>query len=92
MTAPVTRAAQSLTLRPADIEIPATARPCDAASVSALAESIAAIGLQTPPTVVERDGRYVLVAGRHRIEALKSLGIDSVPVQAVEMDDLEARM
>jgi hypothetical protein len=30
MIAPVTRAAQSLTLRPAEIEIPAAARPCDA--------------------------------------------------------------
>jgi ParB-like chromosome segregation protein Spo0J len=72
--------------------MPVTARPCDPSVVSTLAESIVAIGLQTLPTVIERGGRYVLVTGRHRIEALKSLGIDSVPVQAVEMDDLEARM
>jgi ParB family chromosome partitioning protein len=92
MTAPVSRSAQSLILRIADIEIPATARPCDPSVVSTLAESIAAIGLQTPPTVVERDGRYVLVAGRHRVEALKLLNAESVPVRLVEMDDLDARM
>jgi ParB-like chromosome segregation protein Spo0J len=92
MTAAVTRAAEALTLRLANIEIPATARPYDASAVSALAESIATIGLQTAPTVVERDGRYVLVTGRHRIEALKLLGVETVPVRPVEMDDLEARM
>jgi ParB family chromosome partitioning protein len=92
MTAAVTRAVEGVTLRLADIEIPPTARPYDASAVAVLAESIAAIGLQTEPTVVERDGRYVLVTGRHRIEALKLLGVESVPVRPVEMDDLEARM
>jgi ParB family chromosome partitioning protein len=92
MIAQVTHPDQSLILRPTDIEIPATARPCDASEVSALAESIATMGLQTAPTVVERDGHYVLVAGRHRIEALKLLGVESVPVRLVEMDDLDARM
>jgi ParB-like chromosome segregation protein Spo0J len=57
-----------------------------------LAESIADIGLQTPPTVVERDGRHVLVTGRHRIDALKLLGNESVLVRLVEMDELDARM
>jgi ParB-like chromosome segregation protein Spo0J len=50
------------------------------------------MGLQTPPSVIERDARYVLVTGRHRIEALKMLGVESVPVWLVEMDDLNARM
>ena len=49
MTASVLRAAQSLTLRPADIEIPPNARPCVPSAVSTLAESIAAMGLQTGP-------------------------------------------
>jgi ParB-like chromosome segregation protein Spo0J len=88
----VTYAAEGLTLRLADIEIPPTARPCDASSVSVLADSIADIGLHTPPTVVERDGHYLLVTGRHRIEALKRVGLESVPVRLVEMDDRDARM
>jgi ParB-like chromosome segregation protein Spo0J len=92
MTAAVTGAAEGLTLRLADTEIPATARPCDASRVLSLTESIADIGLQTPPTVVERDGRHVLVTGRHRIEALKLLGNERVLVRLVEMDDLDARM
>ena len=50
------------------------------------------MGLQTAPTVVRRDSRYVLVAGRHRIEALRSLGFEHVPVRLVEMNHLEARM
>ena len=54
--------------------------------------SIAAIGLQSAPTVVERDGRYLLVAGRHRLEALKLLGVESVLVRVVDFDDVEARM
>jgi ParB family chromosome partitioning protein len=60
--------------------------------VLALKASIEAIGLQTPPTVVERDGRYVLIAGRHRLEALRLLKAEKVPVRVVDMDDREARM
>ena len=74
------------------IEIPETARPYNAAVVVELSKSIAAIGLQSAPTVVERDGRFVLVSGRHRLEALKLLGIDSVRVRVVDFDDIEARM
>jgi ParB family chromosome partitioning protein len=92
MTTAVTVAADVRKLRLVEIDVPATARPCDPLAVSTLAESIASMGLQTAPTVVQRDGRYVLVAGRHRIEALKTLGIESVPVRLVEMDDVDARM
>ena len=44
------------------------------------------------PTIVERDGRYVLVAGKHRIEALRLLGVETVLVRLVDMDEREARM
>jgi ParB-like chromosome segregation protein Spo0J len=89
---PVTRAARGLTLRLADIEIPSTTRPYNAAAVVDLKRSIEAIGLQSAPTVIERDGRYVLVVGRHRLEAVRLLGIESVLVRLVDMDDIEARM
>ena len=90
--APVTRAARGLTLRLDEIEIRSTTRPYNATAVVELKRSIEAIGLQSAPTVVERDGRYVLVAGRHRIEALRLLGVETVLVRVVDMDDTEARM
>ena len=93
MSAPrVTRAARGLTLRLDEIEIPSTTRPYNATAVVELKRSIEAIGLQSAPTVIERDGRYVLVVGRHRIEALRLLGVETVLVRLVDMDDIEARM
>jgi ParB family chromosome partitioning protein len=62
------------------------------AEVTALKASIQAIGLQTPLTVVAREGRYVLVAGRHRLEALRLLKAERIPVRIVDFDDVEARM
>ncbi len=75
-----------------EIEIQQRARPYNATEVVALKASIQAIGLQTPLTVVERDGRYVLVAGRHRLEALRLLKAERVPVRIVAFDDTEARL
>ena len=92
MTTTISRSSKSLTLRLSQIEIPSTARPYNATAVVELSRSIAAIGLQSAPTVIERDGRFVLVAGRHRIEALKMLHVDSVLVRLVDFDDVEARM
>jgi ParB-like chromosome segregation protein Spo0J len=88
----VTRAAKGVTLRLANIEIPSIARPYNATAVVDLSRSIALIGLQSAPTVVEREGRYVLVAGRNRIEALRLLGVESVLVRLVDMDDIDARL
>jgi ParB family transcriptional regulator, chromosome partitioning protein len=88
----VTRAVKGMTLRLDDIEIPSSVRPYSAAAVAELSKSIAAIGLQSAPTVIERGGRYVLVAGRHRIEALRLLKHESVLVRVVDFDDLEARL
>lgn len=67
-------------------------RPYNPHEVLALKESIAAIGLQTPLTVIERDGRLVLVAGRHRLEALRLLKAEKAPVRIVDFDDAEARL
>jgi ParB-like chromosome segregation protein Spo0J len=88
----VTRAVKGMTLRLDDIEIPSSVRPYNAIAVVELSKSIAAIGLQSAPTVIEREGRYVLVAGRHRIEALRLLKQESVLVRVVDFDDLEARL
>ena len=71
-TLPISRPAKGLTLRLDQIEIPATARAYHATAVLDLSKSIAAIGLQSALTVIERDDRFVLVAGRHRLEALRT--------------------
>jgi ParB-like chromosome segregation protein Spo0J len=75
-----------------ELDFPAKARPTNATAVVALASSIRAIGLQNPPTVIERAGRYLLIAGRHRLEALRVLGEERVPVRVVDFDDIEARL
>jgi ParB family transcriptional regulator, chromosome partitioning protein len=75
-----------------EIGFPANARPTNATDVVALVSSIRTIGLQVPLTVVERDGRYLLIAGRHRLEALRVIGEERVPVRVVDFDDLEARL
>jgi ParB-like chromosome segregation protein Spo0J len=74
------------------IDFPANARPTHADKVRELANSIRRLGLQTLPTVVERDGRYMLIAGRHRVEALRVIGRDPIDVRVVDFDDIEARL
>jgi sulfiredoxin len=59
----------------ADIYVPQALRvPVDAAKVEALALSIADQGQQEPIMVRADKERYVLVAGLHRVEAMKALG------------------
>ena len=84
--------ARGAELRIDEIVIPETTRPYNPAAVMDLKRSIEAIGLQSAPTVVERDGQFILVAGRHRLEALKLLGRESVRVRVADFDDIEARM
>jgi hypothetical protein len=60
------------------IEVTPWGRPYDATTVSRLAQSIRDIGLQHPITVVTRDGRFALVAGRHRLEAFRVLGEERI--------------
>src|SRR5271166_4197797 len=74
------------------IEIAANRRAIDPAAVERLSESIAAVGLQHRVTVCKRNGAYVLVAGRHRIEACRKLGIERIPASVVELAALEAEL
>lgn len=48
------------------------------AKIEDLAENILAHGQQTPIQVRRDKSRYVLVAGFHRLEALRALGSDTV--------------
>lgn len=72
-------------------------------AVARLAESIERLGLRTPITIrVDKDlpdpdtgevmGGYVLVAGRHRLEAYKKLGKKQIPAIVRDCDEREAEM
>jgi ParB-like chromosome segregation protein Spo0J len=74
-----------------EIEVGAR-RPVDPDAVSRLAKSIKDIGLQYPISVVASEGRFRLVAGRHRLEAFRVLNEETIPSNAVKMDDRDARM
>ena len=87
----ISRSAKGLTLRLSQIEIPPTARPYNATAVVELSRSIAAIGLQSPPTVIERDGRFVLVAGRHRHRSAEAARHSERSRPLVDFDDVEAQ-
>jgi ParB/RepB/Spo0J family partition protein len=78
------------------IEVSGTGRPYNATDVSALVGSIRAIGLQVPITV---DGNsdtgeviYRLVAGRHRLEAYRVLGHDTIPARVVTLDEVDRHL
>jgi ParB-like chromosome segregation protein Spo0J len=74
------------------VEVTAWHRPYDATAVSRLAQSIRDIGLQHPISVVSKDGRFALVAGRHRLEAFRVLAEERIPATIVELSDIDARL
>jgi ParB-like nuclease domain len=82
----------SLPITISDIDIPDGRRDIVAASVKNLADSIDKVGLRHPITVLKQGERYVLVAGLHRIEAHKKLGLDHIPATIVAMTESEAQL
>jgi ParB-like chromosome segregation protein Spo0J len=68
---------------------------CDDALAS-LVESIKSIGLQTPISVqIDRsshDERYLLVAGRHRLEACRRLGVAHIDARIVDLDEVQRKL
>jgi ParB/RepB/Spo0J family partition protein len=84
----------------ADVQIVGKRRECDPEKVKALVASISMVGLRTPITVrrieKERDGvsttLLALVAGGHRLEAFKLLGLKSIPAFVIDGDKDEARI
>lgn len=75
-----------------EIDIADTRRQVNPAAVKRLADSIEQVGLRHPITVRERGDRYLLVAGRHRIEAFKKLGREHIPATIVKMTNDDARL
>jgi ParB-like chromosome segregation protein Spo0J len=56
----------------------------EAARVEALANDILENGQKVPIRVRQGKGRYVLIEGYHRLEALRALGEDSVDGYVVQ--------
>lgn len=75
-----------------DVVVPEGRRDVDHAAVNKLAESIKNIGLKHPITVRRKSEGYELVAGLHRIEAHKKLGLEHISACIVSMTNAEARM
>jgi ParB-like chromosome segregation protein Spo0J len=75
-----------------EIDLSHTIRPYNATVVGEIAQSIRAIGLQTPLTCVVRDGKHILVSGRNRLEALRTIGAEQAPVRIVDFTDIEAQL
>lgn len=63
------------------------ARQINLANVEALASSIADIGLINPPRVRLNSDGWEVIAGSHRIEACKSLGLVEITCDVVEDDE-----
>ena len=79
---------KSVAVKLAEIQVPMKFKgTLDEAKVAALAEDILSHGQKTPIQVRrdEKTKRYVLVAGLHRLEAVRSLGeatVDALIVAA----------
>ena len=67
------------------IVVPEGHREIDKGAIDGLADSIQAIGLQHPITVRRgANGEWVLIAGRHRLEAYRRLGFPRIPARIME--------
>lgn len=90
-------------IRLVDIFIDGERRPLNEAAVERLAASIESIGLRHPITIRyvevyqhpdegELHGAYLLVAGRHRLEAYRQLGRERIECTVVQGDAVDARL
>jgi ParB/Sulfiredoxin domain len=89
-------------IRIEDIQVLNRKRGVENENVSRLAESIASVGLLNPIVVRSTNGRplddecprtpVVLVAGLHRLEALKKLGQEVVECRIISDDELQAEL
>lgn len=96
MTNPTDTPSNFCMFRICNICIPLRKRDVDPGNVERLAESIASVGLLNPLVVrrtgASQSGILTLVAGRHRLEALKRLGREEVECRIITDDDLQAQL
>ncbi len=74
------------------VEIPLRHRSLSTKVVKLLSESIKEIGLQNPIQVYEGEEKYILIAGRHRLEAVRALDEDMIDVIVLDMTDLDREL
>ena len=74
------------------IDIRSDARSIDEATVTGLAESIAEVGLINPIRVRATGDRWEVIAGAHRLSAIRQLGLTDVQAIVVTDDDLHAEL
>lgn len=70
----------------------ADARAVNADTVAGLVDSIGAVGLINPIRVRAAGDAFELIAGAHRLEACKALGLAEVTCDVVEASDLHAEL
>lgn len=70
----------------------ADARPIDAATISGLVQSIAEVGLINPIRVRKSEAGWEVIAGAHRLEAHRQLGLIDISAIVVIDDDLHAEL
>ncbi len=64
-----------------------------ASNLAEIEESIKEYGVLTPITVrAIGDGRYETLAGHHRLQACKNLGLSAIPCNVVDVDDEQAKI
>lgn len=74
------------------IKVAENRRAVDYAKVREIAESMSQVGLINAISVRHVGGDVVLVAGKHRLEAAKSLGWDKIEATVLELDDLGSEL
>ena len=80
--------AKIINIQVADVIVTTRLRTTDEDKIRDLSESIASIGLLHPIAVAERDEKYVLLSGHHRLEAHKVLRRGHIPATIHEVDPL----
>lgn len=68
------------------------ARAVNPDTVAGLTDSIGAVGLINPIRVRQTGDRWEVIAGVHRLEACKALGLVEITCDVVEDDDLRAEL
>lgn len=74
------------------IDIRDDARVINETTVSALADSIAEVGVINPIRIRKKGDRWEVVAGAHRLSACKLIGLAEVTCLLVQDDDLHAEL
>lgn len=62
-------------------------RKVNESKVSELSDSIKELGLLNPITVEEQNGKYILIAGAHRLSAVKKLGYSEIECNVVSFEN-----